>query len=166
MQRLAEEGLSRTGIATRMGVDRHHMHDFIRDNNVEISWGTTKPRVKPNDAARKAAEAQRRQDYLALINRAQTLLLAGKTIHEVAKALDKNYDFIYRLVRNNELRQPNFVVPTKFRAAVVTTTVGKQIVQRDTSEAGDRPCMTCGRVFRSWHKRNNQRCEDCKRRDD
>lgn len=168
VQRLAGEGYSRSGIANHLGIDRHRMQDFIRDNNVEITWGTTRPRTTPDSRTKKEAQALRHEEYVRFVNAVQQLLLEQKTIQEIADKFDKNYDFIYRLIRSNDLRQPtrpDFAVPAGMRFSV-TTPVGKQIVQRDTSMAGDRPCMTCGQVFRSWHKRNNQRCEKCKARDD
>ncbi len=166
VKRWAAEGLSRSGIATTMNIDRHRMHDFIRDNNIEINWNKAKLPVKPNTLDKKAAEEQRKQDYNELVRTTQKLLLEGKSIPDVAALLDKGYDFMYRLVRNNDLRQPNFVVPIKFRSISVTHTVGKQIVQRDTSMAGDRECINCRKVFRSWHRAKNQRCEHCRQMED
>ncbi len=167
--RLAGEGLSKAGIATQMNVDRHRMRDFIHANNIEITWGLTRPRKPDRYQERREAEDRQRQEYNTLIATVQTMLFEGKKIEQVAKELDKSYDIIYRLVRNNDLRQPvkpDFVVPIALRSTKVTHAVGRVLVQTNSSEAGDRPCITCHEVFRSWHKRNNQRCERCRARDD
>ena len=34
------------------------------------------------------------------------------------------------------------------------------------NESGNRLCITCRKTFFSWHKRKNQRCSDCNRRDE
>lgn len=169
VQHLAKEGLSKSGIAAKMNIDRHRMRDFIHNNKIEITWDIARQGKPTKHAVKRNHENERIKEAAKLITDVQAMLYDGKKIEQVAKELDKSYDKIYRIVRNNNLIQPSrpdFVVPAALRTSKVIHTVGRVLVQTNNSEAGDRPCITCGEVFRSWHKRNNQRCERCRARSD